>query len=285
MNLFRLTYPSGPYRVVGYLGLPGNLSASEDTLAKALHDHYEVYNLNVTKLSDSYAPSATRIQFEPAPDDKYPVLIYCRGGMGKFGSVRTKWMESFCRHGYIVFAPCYRGNEGGEGRDEFGGADLEDVASTYRFLQQLVFVNPAEISIMGFSRGAINAAQAASQLKDVHRLILWGGVSDLAQTYEQRVDLRRMLKRVLGGTPSKVPEAYQFRSPALFAPDLNCPVLVIHGEQDTQVDIEQGRTMYRVLKSLNKQVWLHSYPQSGHIFADTLFEKAVNRMMTWIREL
>ena len=43
-------------------------------------------------------------------------------------------------------------------------------------------------------------------------MILWSGVSDLAQTYEERIDLRRMMKRVIGGTPSS------FRNDTFFGP-------------------------------------------------------------------
>ncbi len=32
-------------------------------------------------------------------------------------------------------------------------------------------------------------------------------------TYEERHDLRRMMKRVIGGTPKKVPEEYKWRTP------------------------------------------------------------------------
>ena len=37
-------------------------------------------------------------------------------------------------------------------------------------------------------------------------MVTWGGVSDMVLTYEERVDMRRMMKRVIGGTPTKYPE-------------------------------------------------------------------------------
>lgn len=43
---------------------------------------------------------------------RWPVLIYCRGGLGNYGGVNTAWLEQFVNKGYIVFAPSYRGNEG-----------------------------------------------------------------------------------------------------------------------------------------------------------------------------
>ncbi|MNX27798.1 Prolyl oligopeptidase family protein [compost metagenome] len=214
---------------------------------------------------------------------KWPVLIYCRGGMGKIGSVKTSWLEQFARYDTVVFAPCYRGNEGGEGRDEFGGADQEDVFSAYRLLQSLPFVEKTQISVMGFSRGSINATQTATQMPDVHRLIIWSGVSDLAQTYEERITLRRMLKRVLGGTPARLPEAFASRSPIVLASRLHCPVLIIHGTRDEQVDYSHGSKMYERLMELGLPAELHTYPNYGHHFPSDIHLEAVNRMFEWIR--
>ena len=84
--------------------------------------------------------------------------------MVSYGGVNTVWLEQFVHKGYIVFAPSYRGNEGGEGRDEYGGKDVEDVHAAYRLVQRLPFVDPTRISLMGFSRGAINAVHTATDL-------------------------------------------------------------------------------------------------------------------------
>ncbi|GAE04957.1 S9 family peptidase [Paenibacillus sp. JCM 10914] len=43
---------------------------------------------------------------------KLPLVIYCRGGIGRVGAVKFKWVEEFAAQGYAVFAPTYRGNEG-----------------------------------------------------------------------------------------------------------------------------------------------------------------------------
>ena len=42
-------------------------------------------------------------------------LIYCRGGIRKVGMVRKRRIISMAKRGFAVFAPFYRGNEGGEG--------------------------------------------------------------------------------------------------------------------------------------------------------------------------
>lgn len=65
-----------------------------------------------------------------------PGLIYCRGGIRKVGMVRKRRIMSMAKRGFVVFAPFYRGNEGGEGREDFGGEDRFDVCHAVSLVQQ-----------------------------------------------------------------------------------------------------------------------------------------------------
>ena len=44
---------------------------------------------------------------------------------------------------------------------------------------------------------------------DITSVVTWAGVSDIVFTYNERKDLRRMMKRVIGGTPNNNPDAYR----------------------------------------------------------------------------
>jgi dipeptidyl aminopeptidase/acylaminoacyl peptidase len=235
-------------------------------------------DLPLARIASSVPPGNRDIRIA-----KWPVLLYCRGGIGHVGRVQTHWLERFSQHGHIIFAPSYRGSESGEGHDEFGGRDLEDVLAAYRLLESLPFVDRDRISAMGFSRGSINASQAAVRTKNIRRLILWGGVSDLAQTYEERIDLRRMLKRVIGGSPAKMPEAYRERSPLKLAGQIRCPVLVVHGTEDVQVRFSHGLNMYNRLQKMKAPSEFHWYEGYGHHFPSPVHEAAIQRMFDWIR--
>ncbi|MBD5026862.1 S9 family peptidase, partial [Xanthomonas citri pv. citri] len=77
-------------------------------------------------------------------------------------------------------------------------------------LQQHPNVKKDRIHIFGFSRGGIMGMLTAIEMGgQAASFVSWGGVSDMILTYEERQDLRRMMKRVIGGTPKKVPEEYQ----------------------------------------------------------------------------
>ncbi|MHA0856123.1 alpha/beta hydrolase family protein [Paenibacillus sp. CMAA1364] len=277
--IYHITYVSDGLKVKGYLSLPHGYTLPTSQLEYFVDQSYGSLELPVLRLTSSIFPELRDLRMK-----QWPVLIYCRGGIGKVGRVRTDWLEQFSHYDHIIFAPTYRGNEGGEGRDEFGGSDQEDVHSAYRFLESLSFVDKNRISIMGFSRGSINATHTATQIRQVHKLIHWGGVSDLAKTYEERIDLRKMLKRVIGGSPSKVPESYELRSPILKTDQIHCPVLIMHGTQDTQVDFSHGYNMYHKLQEEGVHTQIHAYEGCDHHLPPDTHLVAIERMFQWIAQ-
>jgi len=276
---YTLTYLSGPWKVKGILCLPGGYGWPQDSLTDWLRRYYGTDDVQVTLTACSLSRETKDIRMR-----RWPALIYCRGGIGRVGRVQTHWLESFARRGYVVFAPFYRGSESGQGRDEFGGQDVEDVTAAFDLVAHLPFADPSAISMMGFSRGAINAAKAAVRLPGLRKLVLWGGVSDLAKTYEERPDLRKMLKRVLGGTPQSRPEAYRSRSPICWADEIRCPVLIIHATEDAQVDFSHGWNLYQKFRQLGADVALHRYDGYGHHMPPDVHELAITRMFRWIED-
>lgn len=278
--LLKLTYMSDGWKVTGYLGIPASVPCHPEEIARHLRTFYGNADLDCTPVACWVGQGQTTNESA----GQWPIFVYCRGGSGRFGAVRLHWIEAFASHGYIVFAPCYRGNEGGEGKDEFGGAEQEDVHSGIRFVRNLPFADPERVAVMGFSRGAINAARAACELEKVDGLVLWSGVADLAQTYAERPDLRRTLRKMIGHPPDKQPEAYRQRSPLYLADQIRCPVLLIHGSRDEQVPVTHADKMYAKLKAGGWAVEYHRYDEWGHLFPPQVHREATERMFRWLRQ-
>ncbi|MFD0669858.1 alpha/beta hydrolase family protein [Cohnella sp. GCM10027633] len=278
--VYQFDYVSDEFRVKGYMSIPGDIAWDKVSIEAALRGFYEDASLQAEVVAESVVGVEERTDIRTC---RMPVLIYCRGGIGKVGAVQKHWIDSFANiGGHIVLAPCYRGNEGGEGRDFFGGVEQEDVDALHRFAASLPFVDAGRISVLGFSRGAVNAARLAASNAKLSGLVLWGGVSDLARTYEERVDLRRMFRRVIGGTPSNRAPDYEARSPAAMAGRISCPTLIIHGTADEQVDYGHGLRMYEELNALGMPVEMHVYEGYGHHLPLKLHETAVRRMFDWL---
>jgi dipeptidyl aminopeptidase/acylaminoacyl peptidase len=216
--------------------------------------------------------------------ENLPALLYCRGGIKGVGKVRPERISQLAAFGYVVLAPHYRGNEGGEGRDEFGGADRHDVFAAYDLLRAMPCVDRERISVYGFSRGGMMALFAAMECPGLLAAVVWGGVSDLFVTYEERIDLRRMLRRIVGH-PRKHPERYIFRSPVYRASEIACPVLIIHGCEDQNVGVEHARRLAEALQRQDKpyEMWLAE--GASHLFTGTVMEEYTRNMFAWLERL
>jgi dipeptidyl aminopeptidase/acylaminoacyl peptidase len=220
-----------------------------------------------------------------APKDKgfYPGLLYLRGGIKKVGMVRIARITQFASQGFVVMAPFYRGNEGGEGNEDFVGQDREDAFSAYELLKNYPNVNPSNLHLFGFSRGGPMALFTAMKFPETASVVTWGGVTDMALTYEERVDMRRMMKRVIGGSPEKFPEEYEWRSPLFYCGGLEVPLLAIHGIRDENVSVEHTLMIEKCLKELGKSCETWIYPQFHHAFPPLENRMITRALCEWMK--
>src|SRR6266567_1910580 len=89
---------------------------------------------------------------------RFPVIIFNRGGFLDRGKIESFNLVDFTRlseEGFVVLASQYRGNDGGEGREELGGADLEDVSNLLTTARSLPYTDATNIFMYGVSRGGM----------------------------------------------------------------------------------------------------------------------------------
>lgn len=220
---------------------------------------------------------------EPKDEHIYDGFLYLRGGIKSVGMVRPARIGQFAAEGFIVFAPFYRGNRGGEGNEDFAGNDRVDAYAAFDLLKQYHRVNSKRIHIFGFSRGGIMALHTAIARKEALSVVTWGGVSDMILTYEERKDLRKMLKRVIGGTPNKYPERYQDRTPLFFIEKLTQPILIIHGEKDENVSIQHAKRLEERLTSFGRVVETWYFTNYTHYFPPAMNRQIVNDLCSWMK--
>lgn len=198
----------------------------------------------VSYYSDEYIVRALMVS--PNADDIKNINIYLRGGKGQVGRVRLGRLLQFMRDDSIVVGPYYRGSNGSEGMDELAGADIEDVVALIKMFRH--HYPDARINLIAFSRGGLQAMNTLRHEK-VHSLLMLNAVSSIYQMYEERVDLRGMMRRMVGH-PKKDPESYDARE--AFLHDIHLPkMLIIHGSIDRLVDIENARVLIDYLQDKN----------------------------------
>lgn len=217
----------------------------------------------------------------PKQQGDYEGLLYLRGGLQSIGMVRPARIAQFAAQGFVVFAPYYRGNRGGEGKDEFAGEDRFDAVFGVDVLKK--FTTKDKVHLYGFSRGGLMGLWTAIIRNDIQSIVTWAGVSDAMATYWERVDMRRGLKRIIGGTPNKVPEQYDKRTPLYAIEEIQAPVLIIHGTEDAHVEIEHAYRLERYLKDEGKSVetWFsfgfkHHYPPKFN-------QETVQHLCEWMK--
>ena len=218
---------------------------------------------------------------EPVGEGAYDGFLYLRGGIKNVGKVRPARIAQFAAEGFVVFAPYYRGNQGGEGNEDFGGDDREDAFAAFLLLKSMPRVR--EIHIFGFSRGGVMALLTAIEFPETTSVVTWGGVSDMSLTYMERKDLRRMMKRVIGGTPQKYPDRYQDRTPLYSLEKLTAPVLIIHGLNDGNVSVEHAYRLEKRLRLLEKPVDCWYFNEYTHYFPPVVNRKMVEDLSKWMK--
>lgn len=221
---------------------------------------------------------------EPKESGVYDGFLYLRGGIKNVGTVRPSRIIQFASQGFVVFAPFYRGNQGGEGDEDFAFEDRWDAIAGFELLKRHPMVNPGRVHLFGFSRGGIMALWTAISCPDAASLVTWGGVSDMVLTYEERIDLRRMLKRVIGGSPMKYPDAYKARTPLYHTERISCDVLIIHGEDDENVSIQHAVMLEERLTDAQKQVETWYFPGFTHYFPPKINRQIVRDLTKWMKE-
>ena len=195
------------------------------------------------------------------------VIIYNRGGNNNIGLLKDNTTAEICAGtDKIVLATQYRGTKGSTGKDEFGGADIQDVTALIDICEELSFADMNNLCVAGVSRGGMISYISAKEDNRVKRLIAVSAPTDLAQLYNIRTDMQKLLKDCIGGTPEQLPDEYQNRSAIYWSDKINIPVLIIHSLYDDAVPFEQGLNMSNALKKDYKEVKFVTYEDDVHGF-------------------
>jgi dipeptidyl aminopeptidase/acylaminoacyl peptidase len=185
---------------------------------------------------------------------KFPVLIFNRGGNRETAKISRlnalKYLFYLSSEGYVVLASQYRGSDGGQGNDEFGGEDVNDVLNLIPLAKSLPFADSNKIVMLGFFRGGMMTYLAIKEGAPIKAAAVVGGVSDLIQWEIDRPAVgEKILKPLI--KPASV-ENYKKRSAFYWPEKINVPVLIIHGERDLNVSPNQAENFAIKLEKAGK---------------------------------
>ena len=220
-----------------------------------------------------------------------PLFVNVHGGpswawLDDFGS--TGWTQVLASAGYAVLRANIRGSwgRGVAFADavlyDMGGKDLQDLLDGVDYLVNRGLVDPNRVAIGGGSYGGFMSAWAITQTNRFKAAIMVAGVSDFHSFHAQsRISDWDM--RFLGGDPLEHPELYRERSAITYAKRVQTPTLIMHGQEDYDVPVNQAHAFYRALRERNVPVEFVIYPREGHGLAER--EHRVDceeRILSWL---
>lgn len=194
----------------------------------------------ITYISDGLKVTAYLVY--PVIEGKYPCIIYNRGGNREFGSIsKSKLAFIFARiacRGYVVIGSQYRGNDGGEGREEFGGKEVDDVLNLIPLLKKLENADGSKIGIFGWSRGGMMTYLALSRNSEIKAAVVGGGIADLSMMKNNRPDMEKFVYSELMPDYDKNRDTLLHERSAINLVKKfpkGAPILLLHGTADWRV--------------------------------------------------
>jgi dipeptidyl aminopeptidase/acylaminoacyl peptidase len=207
-----------------------------------------------------------------APDQPAPLVVQVHGGpKGRSSNtLRSYNMHAvWASEGYMVFRPNFRGSEGYgnafaiANRRDLGGGDFRDIMAGVDHLLEQGLVDPAHMGIMGGSYGGYMTNWAIGHTDRFAAAISQFGIFNLVTDYSNS-ELSRWDPEYMGALYWEDPEIYRRCSPSSYLEDIKTPVLIMHGDSDSNTFISNSKEMYQALRARGVAVQFAHYPREGH---------------------
>jgi dipeptidyl aminopeptidase/acylaminoacyl peptidase len=197
---------------------------------------------------------------------KLPLIIYNRGGNREFGKL-SAWTEAgfydYLTNGFVVIGSQYRGNDGGEGKEEFGGAEINDVLNLVPLAKSLGYVDMNNLFLFGWSRGGMMSLLALKNKLQVNAVAIGGPAVNLKELRQSMIE--QVYKEVIPNFDQRGEEAMRERSAVYWPEKINAPLLILQGGADWRVDTATNALLLaQKLQGLGKTYELHIYAGDDH---------------------
>ncbi|WP_137222003.1 S9 family peptidase [Shewanella sp. MEBiC00475] len=205
---------------------------------------------------------------------KYPALVYYYGGTSPVGRHFTgRWpFNLWAAEGYVVYVLQPNGATGygqafsGRHVNAWGKYSADDIIEgTKAFLNAHSFVDPKRVGNMGASYGGFMTMYLATKTDIFAASMSHAGISNLSSYWGHGwwgYGYSGVASR--GSFPWNNPELYVEQSPLYHADKITTPLLLIHGNADTNVPVGESHYMYTALKLLGKEVELVEFNGQNH---------------------
>jgi acetyl esterase/lipase len=228
----------------------------------------------------------------PANVEFPPLLVYIHGGAWRFGARDSVSPIDLVDHGYAIASVSFRLTPVAP-----LPAQVHDIKGAIRYLRanaERYGFDGARIGVTGVSSGGHLAALVGltngspehegdtgghlDVSSDVQAIVSYFGASNLttilAQSTPRGIEIRTpALELLLGGWLAEKDELARFGSPVFYVDANDPPLLLLHGDQDPQMPINQAHELHGAAKQAGLTVAFEVVHGSGH-GGDAFFDAA-----------
>jgi pimeloyl-ACP methyl ester carboxylesterase len=232
---------------------------------------------------------------DPTGDRHLPVVVLCHGfSTSKGGRTCIKLEEIFNLRNYSTFRFDFFGHGESEGKfEEITVSEaVDDVKSAIQLVKDSGYT---EIGLIGSSFGGLASIVTAGQSDDIFVLALKSPVSDymgLLIARDQDLDIKEWEEKgsiaVKGVNGQSLRLNYTFFEDAQkvigyqFARNINVPTLIVHGDSDATVPLEQSRKAVSLIPDSRLEI----IEGADHIYSDPQhFEKMLELISGFVFEI
>jgi dipeptidyl aminopeptidase/acylaminoacyl peptidase len=224
----------------------------------------------ITYLSDNLKVKgylAYPAEISDAGKFKLPCIMWNRGGYGNKGAIDVfnarGMFGQIASWGYVVFASQYRGNAGGEGTEQLGGDDVNDIINLMKLAGEISFADKDKWGIEGWSRGGMMTFLTLLKEPNFKCAVLSGAISNLKEVAGLNEKQKNYYENILG--KDRLEQEIEKRSVINFTEKLpGIPYLILHGSEDDTVPTTQSIDLARKFQEMKFTYRLVIFENGDH---------------------
>jgi len=265
---------------VGRTDLPGEIfmatSGGNLTQLTTVNEEW-LEGLRLGEVINTTFPSADGTEIEgifylpPGYEEglKYPTLLRIHGGpVSQYSLSFSFEAHLFASNGYVVVTTNPRGSSG-YGQDfshalwaDWGNRDYEDVMAGVDYAIRQGWADPERLGVGGWSYGGILTDHVITKTDRFKGAIT--GASEFLYVTNYGHDHYQLQWEGELGLPWENRDAWERISPFNDVDKITTPTLVMCGEKDWNVPVNNSEQIYQALKRMGKETQLVVYPGQGH---------------------
>jgi acetyl esterase/lipase len=239
-----------------------------------------VVSKNVPYVPNGHERQKLDLFVPPGANAACPLLVWVHGGAWKEGSKENCPAVAMVAKGWVVASLNYRFSQ-----HAVFPAQIEDCKAAVRFLRanaEKYKIDKSRVAAWGASAGGhlvamlgttgqtkeFDVGENLDQSSAVSCVINWFGPADFLHWKDGTIikpsNKDDVVARLFGGPVMEHQDLAKKASPLYFVDKNSAPMLLMHGDKDSLVPVQQSRDLHAALEKAGVESKLQIYPNADH---------------------